>query len=251
MTLRSKNLFILLTVLIIGWIFLMLAEHYFTIDRENLIACPEEAVEPCDDELVVNDQEPNQVACTADAKMCPDGSFVGRSGPNCEFDTCPKTKPVAVVSSFEDCVAAGNPVMESYPRQCIHEGEHFVEEISEPISVFPIRYGEDASRIDEYQQDCVERGGSFNACGSACPPDAEMCMDVCSMICETPKTVVCSPEQREQICTKEYVPVCALVEVQCITTPCEPVEQTFGNSCSACSEQNVISYQQGACEQAM
>jgi phage shock protein PspC (stress-responsive transcriptional regulator) len=28
------------------------------------------------------------VVCTMDAKMCPDGSFVGRSGPNCEF-VCP------------------------------------------------------------------------------------------------------------------------------------------------------------------
>lgn len=28
------------------------------------------------------------VACTMDAKMCPDGSYVGRSGPDCEF-VCP------------------------------------------------------------------------------------------------------------------------------------------------------------------
>ncbi|HEX7017538.1 MAG TPA: hypothetical protein VF209_01365 [Patescibacteria group bacterium] len=29
------------------------------------------------------------VACTMDAKVCPDGSSVGRSGPNCEFAACP------------------------------------------------------------------------------------------------------------------------------------------------------------------
>lgn len=28
------------------------------------------------------------VACTADAMMCPDGTYVGRTGPNCEF-VCP------------------------------------------------------------------------------------------------------------------------------------------------------------------
>jgi len=28
------------------------------------------------------------VACTMDAKMCPDGSYVGRTGKNCEF-VCP------------------------------------------------------------------------------------------------------------------------------------------------------------------
>jgi len=29
------------------------------------------------------------VACTADAKICPDGSAVGRVGPDCEFAACP------------------------------------------------------------------------------------------------------------------------------------------------------------------
>ncbi len=29
------------------------------------------------------------VACTADAKQCPDGSYVGRVGPSCEFAQCP------------------------------------------------------------------------------------------------------------------------------------------------------------------
>lgn len=27
--------------------------------------------------------------CTTDAKLCPDGSAVGREGPNCEFAACP------------------------------------------------------------------------------------------------------------------------------------------------------------------
>src|ERR1035437_9718286 len=30
-----------------------------------------------------------QVACSMEAKLCPDGSSVGRSGPNCEFAACP------------------------------------------------------------------------------------------------------------------------------------------------------------------
>ena len=32
---------------------------------------------------------PQQVACTMEAKQCPDGSYVGRSGPLCEFAACP------------------------------------------------------------------------------------------------------------------------------------------------------------------
>ncbi len=42
-------------------------------------------VEPNAPEL----EEPEGVACTMDAKICPDGSAVGRSGPNCEFTPCP------------------------------------------------------------------------------------------------------------------------------------------------------------------
>jgi hypothetical protein len=29
------------------------------------------------------------VFCTQDAQECPDGSYVGRVGPNCEFAPCP------------------------------------------------------------------------------------------------------------------------------------------------------------------
>ena len=29
------------------------------------------------------------VFCTMEAKLCPDGSYVGRTGPNCEFAPCP------------------------------------------------------------------------------------------------------------------------------------------------------------------
>lgn len=28
-------------------------------------------------------------ACSMEAKLCPDGSSIGRSGPNCEFAKCP------------------------------------------------------------------------------------------------------------------------------------------------------------------
>jgi len=30
----------------------------------------------------------NLIACTAEAKLCPDGSAVGRTGPDCEFAAC-------------------------------------------------------------------------------------------------------------------------------------------------------------------
>lgn len=48
-------------------------------------------------EVPVASMEPaegNQVACTMDARLCPDGSSVGRTGPNCEFAECPITENV-------------------------------------------------------------------------------------------------------------------------------------------------------------
>lgn len=44
------------------------------------------------------------------------------------FVTRPHTSPI--VTAFEECAKAGNPVMESYPRQCnTKDGKHFVEDI--------------------------------------------------------------------------------------------------------------------------
>ena len=38
-------------------------------------------------------------------------------------------KEVSLVTNFEECVALGNPVMESYPRQCRAGNKTFVEDI--------------------------------------------------------------------------------------------------------------------------
>ena len=40
--------------------------------------------------LVKNSQKP--ISCTQEAKLCPDGSYVSRTGPNCEFTQCPDVK---------------------------------------------------------------------------------------------------------------------------------------------------------------
>ena len=37
--------------------------------------------------------------------------------------------PVSI-ESFNDCVLAGNPVKESYPRQCTVDGKTFIEDVS-------------------------------------------------------------------------------------------------------------------------
>lgn len=34
---------------------------------------------------------PRSIACTMEVKLCPDGSAIGRTGPNCEFAECPRS----------------------------------------------------------------------------------------------------------------------------------------------------------------
>jgi hypothetical protein len=100
--------------------------------------------------------------------------------------------------------------------------------------------------------------------GIACPADALLCPDgssvgrigkncefaPCPVVEPTPSPVSkhqCTEGERGSFCTKEYRPVCALVEVQCVTTPCPPVAQTYGNGCSACADEKVLSYAEGVC----
>jgi heat shock protein HslJ len=48
------------------------------------------------------------------------------------------------------------------------------------------------------------------------------------------------------MCPMNYAPVCGKVQVQCITAPCTPVEQTFGNMCMA-NAAKAADIQQGEC----
>lgn len=106
---------------------------------------------------LVEHAEDGSIVCTMDAKMCPDGSYVGRVGKNCEFAPCP-------------------------------------DQIISPV--------------------------------------------------------VCMPETREAaVCAAVVEPVCGMVQVECVTTPCDPVLQTFSNSCEACQNDRVTSYTEGACSE--
>ena len=37
-------------------------------------------------------EEEQRRSCTMEAKQCPDGSYVARTGPNCTFEKCPDEK---------------------------------------------------------------------------------------------------------------------------------------------------------------
>ncbi len=72
-----------------------------------------------------------QKACTMEAKLCPDGSSVGRVGPNCEFAPCPSGGSEACKNLCGDgicqevvCTAISCPCAEtaqSCPQDCAKE----------------------------------------------------------------------------------------------------------------------------------
>lgn len=54
------------------------------------------------------------VACTMEAKLCHDGSYVGRTGPRCEFSPCPAAGAEAGWETYRD---AARGISFKYPKR--------------------------------------------------------------------------------------------------------------------------------------
>ena len=57
------------------------------------------------------------------------------------------------ITNFEECIKAGNPAMESYPRQCRANGISFVEEIEDDI--IPTTDSDDVGPLASYFNDQI------------------------------------------------------------------------------------------------
>lgn len=93
------------------------------------------------EDYTVNDHKKllqSQFGRLRDVAVAPDESIYiltsntdGRGNPTANDDRILRITSINEISSFNDCIAAGNPAMESFPRQCItKDGRHFVEQIS-------------------------------------------------------------------------------------------------------------------------
>ncbi len=107
------------------------------------------------------------------------------------------TTELSEITSFEECVEAGNPVMESHPRQCAANGEVFVEQLID-------------LECEEFETYCPSLDECVTVWNTECPEYIEY-------------------YQEPQPCTMEYAPVCGEM-----TLPGdEVVSVDFGNRCVA------------------
>lgn len=61
-----------------------------------------------------NNTNPKPVVCTMEAKLCPDGSYVGRGGPNCDFALCPANTIESVATTTPNTVKIGSNLSFTY-----------------------------------------------------------------------------------------------------------------------------------------
>jgi hypothetical protein len=120
--------------------------------------------------------------------------------------------PSSPIASFEDCVAAGNPAMESYPRKCAEDGKTFVEEIEVPVEGIPayIACGDERPRgcTEEYAPVCAFKDNGIRCITAPCASvDAVIKGNACTACsdetvqghyagsCENNRIVVCGESQ--------------------------------------------------------
>lgn len=67
-----------------------------------------------------------QKACTMEARVCPDGSAVARTGPNCEFEACPENKDKNIVGNDRDehgCIGSAGYSRCEEKKKCLRSWE--------------------------------------------------------------------------------------------------------------------------------
>jgi len=218
----------------------------------------------------VNQQsDTGPVACTAEAKVCPDGSSVGRTGPNCEFAQCPGI--LDVQEYFNEKLRegvldrVGQPIEGFIPQMFMQAFSGIVPKdfdgadaqlgsytITDKELVFIV---DDVNPIHSAADVLTEEGMKTVLANIQRRADTSITttdeIDGLLLFLGAPfdpKVTECLPEQRDvDACIEIFQPVCATVNVQCVTTPCEPVLETFANSCKACSNSLVSSYTESEC----
>jgi len=103
---------------------------------------------------------PGTQACTQEAKICPDGTAVGRTGPNCQFAPCPteNTNPTTSTPSDQSQNPQGKQLV--YLRSAAQSGLSATIEV-DPIEIFS---GEDAIQAAMKDTGCSKENITSGTC---------------------------------------------------------------------------------------
>lgn len=87
---KKRNIFLILAILfLLAFLLFNKFNNYKPSFPQNPKIFPTDV--PLEDPQAEKPSNEEPVICTMEAKECPDGSFVGRKGPKCEFTRCPET----------------------------------------------------------------------------------------------------------------------------------------------------------------
>jgi len=87
----------------------------------------------------VKEQPTGPIACTADAKLCPDGTGVGREGPNCIFPTCPPPNAELPDANIAFALPAGYVETNAYANDQALVAAYAKPDTTSPIELILIR----------------------------------------------------------------------------------------------------------------
>ncbi len=104
---NNKGIALIVSVLIVVAVLLAgFGIYYFSRNNSLPSIIPSPGIIPSPD-VIISPSEP--IFCTQEAKQCPDGSYVGRTGPRCEFTKCQDVIPIPVPNPIVDCPQYSSP----------------------------------------------------------------------------------------------------------------------------------------------
>jgi len=111
----------------------------------------------------------NPTACTMEAKICPDGSSVGRQGPNCEFAQCPNQN-----SEWKTYTNSEYGFEFKYPKDWNYNGEESI--VFSPNNI-PLRVSVENKISDYYFSVSIDKNWSSSNYNYDAPTKEQVIID--------------------------------------------------------------------------